>query len=427
MNVVRFAPSPTGFLHLGSGRTAIFNWLFAKKTGGKFLLRIEDTDKVRSEDRFLEEILEDLKWLGIDWEGPLTHQSHRFDLYREKAEEILAAGKAYKEGEAIIFKVEKGRDIELDDIVHGKIKFNTDEIKDQVMLKSDGSPAYNFCCVVDDADLGITHIIRGDDHISNTPKQILFYEAMGLDMPRFGHMPLMMGTDGAKLSKRHGGVSVEEYRREGFLPQALANYLMLLGWSPGEDREIISLEEAAKIFDINDISDVQAKFDVQKLRWINGEYIMASETKDLLPLIKEQLLAAGVYSSNVTDEYISDIIDLYKVRMKTLSEFPAMTDHFFKDDFEMEEKGQRKYLEKEGNPENLGIFVGELEKLEDFSQEKIEEVCRKIAEERELKAAQIIHPTRMAISGKTAGAGLFEMMQVLGKQKVLERMRRVAK
>jgi glutamyl-tRNA synthetase len=427
MNVVRFAPSPTGFLHLGSGRTAIFNWLFAKKTGGKFLLRIEDTDKVRSEDRFLEEILEDLKWLGIDWEGPLTHQSHRFDLYREKAEEILAAGKAYKEGEAIIFKVEKGRDIELDDIVHGKIKFNTDEIKDQVMLKSDGSPAYNFCCVVDDADLGITHIIRGDDHISNTPKQILFYEAMGLDMPRFGHMPLMMGTDGAKLSKRHGGVSVEEYRREGFLPQALANYLMLLGWSPGEDREIISLEEAAKIFDINDISDVQAKFDVQKLRWINGEYIMASETKDLLPLIKEQLLAAGVYSSNVTDEYISDIIDLYKVRMKTLSEFPAMTDHFFKDDFEMEEKGQRKYLEKEGNPENLGIFVGELEKLEDFSQEKIEEVCRKIAEERELKAAQIIHPTRMAVSGKTAGAGLFEMMQVLGKQKVLERMRRVAK
>jgi glutamyl-tRNA synthetase len=424
---VRFAPSPTGFLHLGSGRTAIFNWLFAKKTGGKFLLRIEDTDKVRSEDRFLEEILEDLKWLGIDWEGPLTHQSHRFDLYREKAEEILAAGKAYKEGEAIIFKVEKGRDIELDDIVHGKIKFNTDEIKDQVMLKSDGSPAYNFCCVVDDADLGITHIIRGDDHISNTPKQILFYEAMGLDMPRFGHMPLMMGTDGAKLSKRHGGVSVEEYRREGFLPQALANYLMLLGWSPGEDREIISLEEAAKIFDINDISDVQAKFDVQKLRWINGEYIMASETKDLLPLIKEQLLAAGVYSSNVTDEYISDIIDLYKVRMKTLSEFPAMTDHFFKDDFEMEEKGQRKYLEKEGNPENLGIFVGELEKLEDFSQEKIEEVCRKIAEERELKAAQIIHPTRMAVSGKTAGAGLFEMMQVLGKQKVLERMRRVAK
>ncbi len=426
MNVVRFAPSPTGFLHLGSGRTAIFNWLFAKKTGGKFLLRIEDTDKVRSEDRFLEEILEDLKWLGIDWEGPLTHQSHRFDLYREKAEEILAVGKAYKEGEAIIFKVEKGRDIELDDIVHGKIKFNTDEIKDQVMLKSDGSPAYNFCCVVDDADLGITHIIRGDDHISNTPKQILFYEAMGLDMPRFGHMPLMMGTDGAKLSKRHGGVSVEEYKREGFLPQALANYLMLLGWSPGEDREIISLEEAAKIFDINDISDVQAKFDVQKLRWINGEYIMASETKDLLPLIKEQLQAAGVDSSNVTDEYISEIIDLYKVRMKTLSEFPAMTDHFFKDDFEMEEKGQRKYLEKEGNPENLGIFVGELEKLEDFSQEKIEEVCRKIAEERELKAAQIIHPTRMAISGKTAGAGLFEMMQVLGKQKVLERMRKVA-
>ncbi|MGD2278826.1 MAG: glutamate--tRNA ligase family protein, partial [Candidatus Omnitrophota bacterium] len=210
MTIVRFAPSPTGFLHLGSARTAIFNWLYARSAAGKFLLRVEDTDKARSKKEYLDEILEDLKWMGLGWDAEPIHQSQRFDVYRKKAEEVLAKGKAYKEGDAIIFKVEKGRTIEVDDLIHGKITFSTDEIKDQVMIKSDGSPAYNFCCVVDDAHMEITHIIRGDDHISNTPKQILFYEAMGLEPPEFAHMPLMMGTDGAKLSKRHGGVSVGE-------------------------------------------------------------------------------------------------------------------------------------------------------------------------------------------------------------------------
>ncbi|HEA65181.1 MAG TPA: glutamate--tRNA ligase, partial [Candidatus Aminicenantes bacterium] len=244
---VRFAPSPTGFLHLGSARTAIFNWLYARHTGGKFLLRIEDTDKARSSKKFLDEILEDLKWMGIDWDDEPLHQSQRFEVYREKAEQILAKEKAYKEGEAIIFKVEKGRTIEVNDMIHGKIAVKTDDIKDQVMIKSDGSPTYNFACVVDDAYMEITHIFRGDDHISNTPKQMLFYEALELTPPKFGHMPLILGQDGAKLSKRHGGVSVEEYKREGFLPEALANYLILLGWFPGEDREVLSMDEAVKL------------------------------------------------------------------------------------------------------------------------------------------------------------------------------------
>jgi len=426
MVTVRFAPSPTGYLHLGSARTALFNWLQARQTGGKFLLRIEDTDKVRSDEKYLAEILEDLKWMGLDWDGELVHQSDRFDEYRKQAEKILEAGKAYKEGDAIIYKVEPGRTIEIDDMVHGKITFNTDDIKDQVMMKSDGSPAYNFCCVVDDAYLEITHIIRGDDHISNTPKQILFYEAMGLTPPKFGHIPLMMGTDGAKLSKRHGGVSVEEYKREGFLPEAMANYLLLLGWSPGEDREIVSLEEAVKIFNIEDLSDVQSKFDVQKLRWMNGEYIMASSTGKLLPLIKEYLISAGIDADAVGDEKISTIIDLYKMRIKTLSEFPELTECFFKDDFSVDEKGKKKFLDKEDNRENLRIFADRLEGLDDFTHENIEKICRDIAEERTLKAAQIIHPTRMAISGRTGGAGLFEMMAVLGKEKVLERLRKAA-
>ncbi|MFH1878226.1 MAG: glutamate--tRNA ligase [Candidatus Omnitrophota bacterium] len=422
MVTVRFAPSPTGFLHLGSARTALFNWLYARHTGGKFLMRIEDTDQVRSDVKFLEEILEDMKWLGLDWDGDLTYQSRRFDVYRKKAEQLLAEGKAYREGEAFIFKVEKGKPIEVDDMIHGKIVFNTDEIKDQVMIKSDGSPAYNFCCVVDDAELGITHIIRGDDHISNTPKQILFYEAFGLTPPKFAHMPLIMGTDGAKLSKRHGGVSVEEYKREGFLPEALANYLILLGWSPGGDREIIPLEEAVKIFSLENMSDVQVKFDAQKLRWINGEYIMAKESKDLLPLIEKNLETHGVKIQDGDRDKLLKLTDLYKVRIKTVDEFFTLTDCFFTDDFEYEEKGSKKYLEPEDNRKNLAFFADRLKKLGVFSASNIEEVCREIASEKDLKAAQIIHPTRMAISGKTHGAGLFEMMEILGREKVLERL-----
>jgi glutamyl-tRNA synthetase len=424
---VRFAPSPTGYLHLGSARTALFNWLYARHTGGKFLLRIEDTDRVRSDTKFLEEILEDMKWLGIDWDDEPIYQSRRFDGYREKAEKILASGKAYREGEAIIFKVEKGRSIELDDIIHGKITVNTDNIKDQVMIKSDGSPTYNFSCVVDDSYQEITHILRGDDHISNTPKQILFYEALELKLPQFGHMPLILGPDGAKLSKRHGVVSVEEYKKEGFLPEALANYLILLGWSPGEDREVLSLNEAVKLFDINNMSDVQAKFDIQKLKWMNGEYIMNKKTEELLPLIKDRLLVAGFDISSVADDYISKIIGLYKIRMKTLAEFVELADFFFKDDFTVDEEGKKKHLDDEEKKENMRIFADRLEGLETFSQEGTEEICRDIVEERGIKAGVVIHPTRMAISGKTKGAGLFEIMEVLGKEKVINRMKGLKK
>ena len=420
---VRFAPSPSGYLHLGSARTALFNWLYARHTGGKFLLRIEDTDRVRSDTKFLEEILEDMKWLGIDWDDEPLYQSRRFDVYREKAEKILARGKAYREGEAIIFKVEKGRSIELNDIIHGKITVNTDNIKYQVMIKSDGSPTYNFSCVVDDSYLEITHVLRGDDHISNTPKQILFYEALELKLPQFGHMPLILGPDGAKLSKRHGVVSVEEYKKEGFLPEALANYLILLGWFPGEDHEVLSLNEAVKLFDINDMSDVQAKFDIQKLKWMNGEYIMKKKTEELLPLIKDRLLVAGFDISSVADDYISKIVGLYKIRMKTLAEFVELADFFFKDDFTVDEEGKKKHLDNEEKKENMRIFADRLEGLETFSQEATEEICRDIVEERGIKAAAVIHPTRMAISGKTKGAGLFEIMEVLGKEKVTNRMK----
>jgi glutamyl-tRNA synthetase len=416
--IVRFAPSPTGFLHLGSARTALFNWLAARGSGGRFLLRIEDTDKVRSEQRFLDEILEDLRWLGLDWDGALIYQSRRFDLYRGKAEALVSAGKADREGEAILFRVEGGRTIAYDDLIHGRIEVETDNIKDQVLIKSDGSPAYNFSCVVDDAELGITHILRGDDHISNTPKQILFYEAFGLTPPRFGHMPLILGADGAKLSKRHGGVSVAEYKAE-----ALANYLIFLGWTPPDAREILELSEAARLFSIERMNDVQAKFDLLKLKWMNGEYIMKRATASLVPLLRDQLRRDGFDLGGVSDEYLAAVAGLYQIRIKTLREFGVMADFFFKDDFAVDEDGRKKHLDPPENRSRLAEIAVRCEARPDFTAASLEALFRDYAAELGLKASELIHPARLAVSGKTKGAGLFEMMAVLGRETVLRRMR----
>jgi glutamyl-tRNA synthetase len=422
---VRFAPSPTGFLHIGSARTAIFNWLYARHTGGKFLLRIEDTDLNRSEARFLDEILEDLRWLGLDWDEEPIFQSKRFGVYLEKAEALLASGLAYRDAGAVLFRVAPGRTIAYDDLIHGRISVESDTIKDQVIIKSDGSPTYNFSCVVDDAFLGITHILRGDDHISNTPKQIIFYEAFGLTPPRFGHMPLILGTDGAKLSKRHGGVSVEEYKREGFLPEALANYLILLGWMPRDGCEIMPPAEAVKRFEIAEMNDVQAKFDIQKLRWLNGEYIMKTPNERLAPIVRKCLETAGIPTAAYPAAYLSKVLDLYKVRAKTLSEFPPMIDCFFREDFAYEEEGL-KHLAAPESREYLDLLANRLAGITDFSHAEIEAVFRAFAEERAIKVGPVIHPARMAVSGKTKGAGLFEMMEVLGRERVVARMRRAA-
>ena len=423
MITVRFAPSPTGWLHLGSARTALFNWLAARHGGGRFLLRIEDTDRVRSDAKFLEEILEDMKWLGLDWDGELVFQSRRFDLYRAKAEELVAAGKARREGEAIIFRVEPGRTVEIDDMIHGKVTFQTENFKDQVMIKSDGSAAYNFSCVVDDAAQGVTHILRGDDHMTNTPKQALFYEALGLTPPKFGHMPLILGPDGAKLSKRHAAVSVREYKDEGFLPEALSNYLILLGWTPPGGIEILSLSEAARLFEISDMNDVQAKFDVLKLKWMNGEYIMKKPAAELLPLLRAQLVRDGFDPARIEAAPLAGVLEAYRVRIKTLREFGELADFFFKDDYAVDAEARAKYLGPAENRDNLREFAARLERLERFSHEAIEAVCRDLAAGRNLKAAGIIHPTRLAVSGKAKGAGLFEIMELLGRETTLARMK----
>ncbi len=421
--IVRFAPSPTGFLHLGSARTALFNWLAARSSGGRFLLRVEDTDKIRSEQRFLDEILEDLRWLGLDWDGEPLFQSRRFDLYREKAETLIPSGLAYREGAAILYRVIPGRKIAYDDLIHGRIEVETENIKDQVLIKSDGSPAYNFCCVVDDTELGITHVLRGDDHISNTPKQILFYEAFGVSPPRFGHMPLILGPDGSKLSKRHGGVSVAEYKAEGFLPEALANYLIFLGWTSPDGREILELGEAAGLFSIDRMNDVQAKFDLVKLKWMNGEYIMRKETPALVPLLRDQLHRDGLDFDTADEVRWAAIADLYKLRIKTLREFGPMVDFFFRDDFPVDEDDRKKHLESPEHKALLADLAARIEALPEFSAAALEALYRSTAAERNIKASELIHPTRMAVSGRTKGAGLFEIMAVLGRETVLRRLR----
>ena len=299
---VRFAPSPTGYLHLGSARTALFNWLYARNRGGKFILRVEDTDSARSKKEFLDEILESLKWLGLHWDEKIYFQSERFEVYRKYADKLLKEDKAYKDGDAILFKMPKGEKVWFYDLIHDKIEFNTDELKDEVLIKSDGTPTYNFACAIDDAEFKITHIIRGDDHISNTPKQFMIYKALGLQPPKFAHMPLILGPDKAKLSKRHGATAIAEYRKMGYLPEALVNYMVLLGWSPGGNRELISGDELVKKFSIKSVGKVQSIFGIDKLNWLNSQYIRNYDPGKLCDMLAPSLMEAGVFDENFDRE-----------------------------------------------------------------------------------------------------------------------------
>lgn len=419
MICVRFAPSPTGFLHIGGARTALFNWLFARHQKGKFILRIEDTDLVRSEKRYLDEILESLKWLGLDWDE-IYFQSQRFDIYREYAQKLLKEGKAYEEKPAIIFKVQP-RKIKIDDIVHGAIEFDSENIKDQVLIKSDNSPAYNFACVIDDALLGISHIIRGDDHISNTPKQIMLYEALGFALPKFAHIPLILGTDRSRLSKRHGATSLSEYKNQGYLKEALVNYIALLGWSPGDNREILSLKEMVECFSLKRVGETGAVFDIEKLNWVNAEYIRRLSPDIFLDYVRGLLTPEE--NAIFANEYLSKILTLIQPRITKLNREELLwhIGFYLNDNIEPDEKA-KKILEKEGVKERLAAVIEKFKQIDDFNIVSTEEAIRSLATKMQLKAADFIHPIRASVTGKTIGAGLFEILNVLGKEKVIQRL-----
>lgn len=418
---VRFAPSPTGFLHIGSARSALFNWLFARHENGKFILRIEDTDKARSKQEFLEEILASLKWLGMSPDEPLVYQSERLDIYRSAAEKLLKEDMAYKEENAIRFRM-PNKKIKFHDICRGDIEFDSEVLKDEVLIKSDGFPTYNFACVVDDADMKISHVIRGDDHISNTPKQIAIYEALRFSIPKFAHIPLIMGPDGGRLSKRHGATSLMEYRNQGYLAEVIVNFLALMGWSPGDDREILSAAQLIKEFTLEKVNKTSAIFNIDKLNWLNGQYIKNKDSKELfdllLPLLKEQ----KIIGENFDREKLLHLVELYKVRMKTLADFAEHVKVFYSGDVEYDAAGVDEHLKKEGTKDMLVRWRNELAGLNSFDIKALEEKCRALADELKIKPARLIHSTRMAISGRTTGAGIFETMEVMGKDTVLKRL-----
>lgn len=424
---VRFAPSPTGFLHIGGARTSLFNWLYARAKNGKFVLRIEDTDAARSKQEFVDEILNSLKWLGFNWDE-LYYQSQRFNLYRELADKLLKEGKAYTErsperqGEAIIFKVPQQK-IQINDLIRGEIVFDSSVIKDQVLIKSDGTPTYNFACVVDDADMKITHIIRGDDHISNTPKQILLYQALGLNLPEFAHLPLIMGMEGGRLSKRTGATAISDYRNMGYLPQALVNYLLLLSWSPGENRELIDINEAIGLFDIKNVNKTAATFDLKKLDWINNQYIKNMNPEVALEEILPELVNRGyVDKDNFDRNYIISLIKLFQARLPTLADFVDWADFFFLKEPKIDEQAQGKYLSKDLSRE-FSLFIERLEKLDKFDIISIEDEFRRLINDLSIQSRELIHPIRVALTGKTVGPGLFEVMHYLGKERTIDRLR----
>lgn len=419
---VRFAPSPTGYLHVGSARTALFNWLFARHEGGEFILRIEDTDKARSKDEFLEEILESLKWLGLNWDGELYFQSKRMELYNAAAKKLLDSDLAYEKEGAIHFRMPATK-LKINDIIHGDIEFDTSLIKDQVLIKSDSTPTYNFACVIDDGGMGITHIIRGDDHISNTPKQVVIYNALGITLPKFCHIPLILGVDRSRLSKRHGATSIRDYKAEGFLPQALVNYLCLLGWSAGADRELLSIQDVIKDFSLEAITRTAAVFDINKLLWMNGQYIKKLDLKELTPMIAETLKKEGLLKSELEPSRMEELVKLYQERIKTVYDFADLAAFFFTEEVEYDPEAAKKYLNKDTSG-ILAKAADRLGQLNDFSAHSVENCVRLLADENKLKPAGIIHPLRAAVTGRTAGAGLFEILSLLGRERTVKNIKK---
>src|SRR5213595_2563695 len=419
---VRFAPSPTGYLHVGGARTALLNWLYARHTGGQFLLRIEDTDKARSTEEHTKVILDGLTWLGLDWDEEPVFQGARVKRHQEIADKLLAEGKAYMEEGAIRFRLPPG-EIAWDDAVHGRISFQGEDLKDFVILRSDRTPIYNFAVVVDDVDMRITHVLRGDDHISNTPKQIALYQALGggAALPVFGHVPMIHGPDGKKLSKRHGATAVGDYQHMGILPAAMRNFLALLGWSPGGDREIMTLDEMIQLFSFAGIQQKAAIFDMTKLEWMNGQYLSMTPAEDLFPLVAPQLEKLGV---NGNREAVLKAIAAVKTRSRTTldvaRQVAARLDakHLVFDEKAKKEIAKDPAAYKASLEASLPVL-----KAADWTPEALERTLRALAEQQGVAAGKIFQPIRIALTGGTVSEPVNELLYVVGKEAALARLK----
>lgn len=416
----------TGYLHIGGARTALFNWLFARHNKGVFLLRIEDTDQQRSTEEATQAILDSMKWLGLDWDEGPYFQSQRLPVYKQHAEKLVEQGKAFYDTDAegrkaIRFTMQDGV-TEINDLIHGTITFDTSLIEDFVILKADGFPTYNFACVVDDAEMGITHIIRGDDHISNTPKQIALYKAFGFKMPEFAHIPMILGEDGSRLSKRHGATSVTEYRDKGYLPHALVNFLALLGWSPGNDQEIISIPEMIEKFTLKRANKTSAQFNNVKLDWMNGQYIKNTPVEQLIPEVKEFFEKSGVDMTKIAERWLFNLVELHHERFRTFQDLLNQTRFFFADTIEYDQTAVGKFLKKEGVGELLKEVHSAISQVDNFDKKNLEDSLRALTEKLGIGFSKLAQPMRVAITGRSVSAGIFETMELLGKEKTIKRL-----
>lgn len=463
---LRFAPSPTGYLHVGGARTAIFNWLLARKEGGVFVLRIEDTDRDRSKEEHTQAILDGMTWLGLDWdEGPF-YQSEGVERHRAAALRLLDEGKAYRDfsdpeevrdeakergmhpsrvarekaealgddgarrraeaGDpyAVRFRVPDGETV-FEDLVHGEMRFGNDDIDDLVILRSDGTPVYNLAVVSDDAEMGITHVIRGDDHLSNTPKQVLLYRALGLPEPVFAHVPMILGPDGKRLSKRHGATAVGDYADEGILAEAMVNFLALLGWSPGDDREFMGVDELTEAFDASRILKKSSVFDAEKLAWLNGKHLAVKPAVELVGHLRSAFVGDPSFRSELLDEsgWVDALLEAIKVRARTLGELADQARPFVCDELVYEEKAVQKNWLKDASAaaERLERVAAVYEDAE-WTRDDLEERLRGLAEEMEVGAGKLIHPLRVALTGNMASPGIFDVLVLLGRERVFQRI-----
>ena len=474
---VRFAPSPTGYLHVGGARTALFNWLFARKERGTMILRIEDTDTERNKPELVTGIIDGLKWLGVDWdEGPF-YQSQRTDFYREMGKKVLASGQAFlcycppekyvggdhaeggAEGgkvrkiarcscrdrmpstpgtkPAVRFKVPVGGTTKFYDAVFGEREFQNDEIEDFVLLRSGkegeefGQAMYQMSVVADDIEMRITHVIRGADHISNTPKQVLLYRALGAEPPIFAHVPLILGADKSRLSKRHGATDVNMYRREGFLPEAFRNFLALLGWSPGGDEEYLRTSEMLQKFSLEGVSRTNGVFDRAKLEWFNTQYLQKLPIEDLLPEVAAQLKQDGLWkeewATGAGHEWFSKTVDLLRPRIRLLPDFSSWSRAFFSDEFAIDPAAKAKFWKDEKVPGLLAKLAHALAALTEWNHDACDHASRKVAEEGGVKAGLLINATRVAIVGQAVAPPLFDTMVVLGQERVVRRLHEALK
>jgi glutamyl-tRNA synthetase len=467
---VRFAPSPTGYLHVGGARTALFNWLFARHFGGTLVLRIEDTDAERSTAEMVEGILQGMRWLGLDWDEGPYYQTKRGEMYRQTAEKLLASGHAYycfcaKEelerrraaasaagrtpkyegacrkispeqaaqrrasGESAVvrFAVPESGSTIFEDAVFGRVEFSNSELEDFVLLRSDGGPTYHLSVVTDDVDMKITHIIRGADHLSNTPKQVLLYQALGAALPVFAHVPLILGSDKTRLSKRHGATSVIAYREEGIVPEAFRNFLALLGWTPPQGTpEVLGDAELIRLFNLGGVSRSNAVFDRAKLDWFNTEYIRTYSAEKLLPLIEEEWNKAGVKPERTDRPWLLDTIDLLKPRARSLKDFATSFRAFFTDSFEPDPAAVEKFL-KDNSVRQMLTELGKryAASADGFTEAEAEKILRDYAAEKNVKAGALINGARVALTGQAVAPSLFAVMVALGKEKTVARLRGV--